>query len=110
MDINHRIFQELKQRGLKSKELSLKTGIAVSTISEWKKGVSLKPDMIIRVAEFLHVSTDYLLTGSESRSSLAPEEAEMLVKFRRLDAGDKNVIKIVIDNFIGKLDKNGSVQ
>ena len=65
MDINERIFSILKNRGIKNKELSEGTGIATSTISEWKKGVNLKPDMIIRVAEFLKLSTDYLLTGKE---------------------------------------------
>lgn len=80
MDINERIFKLLKLNGLKNKELSEGTGIASSTISEWKKGVALKPDMIIRVSEFLKVSTDYLLLGKESNLTYLSNSTEMALK------------------------------
>lgn len=66
MTISQRIFLILKEKGKKQKELSQYTGISEQTISDWKKKGSIpSADKISGIADFLEVSTDYLLTGKE---------------------------------------------
>lgn len=52
------------------KELSIGNGI----IGKWRKGLQ-KPstDAIIKIAEYFHVSTDYLLLGDEGDTSISPK-------------------------------------
>lgn len=70
MTISQRIFIILKEKGKKQKELSQYTGISEQTISDWKKKGSIpSADKISGIADFLEVSTDYLLTGEEQTIS-----------------------------------------
>ena len=66
MTISQRIFFLMEKQGKKQKELSTFTGISTSTISAWnKRGTNPAADTISTIADFLEVSTDYLLTGKE---------------------------------------------
>lgn len=66
MTISQRIFLILKEKGKKQKELSQYTGISEQTISDWKKKGSIpSAEKISGIADFLGVTTDYLLTGKE---------------------------------------------
>ena len=79
MTISERIFELIRERGYTQKEFSKKTGIAESTISDWKKkGTNPVSDKILIICEVLEVSPYYLLSGIEnkdgrSRVSKAPE-------------------------------------
>lgn len=57
----------LKERGLKNADVSRGTGIAPSTLADWKHGriKTLKMDKMKLIADFLGVSVDFLLTGRE---------------------------------------------
>ena len=66
MTISERIFELLKERGYTQKEFSKKTGIAESTISDWKKkGTNPVSDKILTICDVLEVSPYYLLSGTE---------------------------------------------
>ncbi|MDE5584618.1 MAG: helix-turn-helix domain-containing protein [Ruminococcus sp.] len=66
MTISQRIFFLMEKQGKKQKELSNFTGISTSTISAWnKRGTNPAADTISIIADFLEVSTDFLLTGME---------------------------------------------
>lgn len=66
MTISERIFVLLKERGFTQKEFSKKTGIAESTISDWKKkGTNPVSDKILVICDVLEVSPYYLLSGVE---------------------------------------------
>jgi len=56
----------LEIKGLKSSDVSKETGVSNATLSDWKKGKSVpKADKLIKIAEFLGVSVEYLTTGEE---------------------------------------------
>ena len=61
-----RILCLMEERKITAAKLSKDLGLNSSAISEWKKGKS-RPgtDAIIKIAEYLGVTTDYLLTGKE---------------------------------------------
>lgn len=68
-------------KGYKDADISRLTGISRPTLSDWKRGVSKpKPDKLIKIAECLGVTTDYLLTGEEKQSEFSPEQAELDLK------------------------------
>ena len=79
MTISERIFELIRERGYTQKEFSKKTGIAESTISDWKKkGTNPVSDKILIICEVLEVTPYYLLSGIENndkRSSKAKAPA-----------------------------------
>lgn len=73
MDVIQRIINLMKQKGLTAKRLTVEAGLSSSAITEWKKGKS-KPSAksLQKLADYFHVSTDYLLTGKEPKKSSPP--------------------------------------
>lgn len=67
----YEIFAELlKEKGLKAADVTRATGVSSTVFSEWKKGKS-KPgtEKLIKIANFLGVSIEYLTTGSSQVSN-----------------------------------------
>ena len=57
----------LKQKNITASEVSKATGIASSTLSEWKSGKHQpSADKLRRIADFLEVTVDYLMTGKDT--------------------------------------------
>lgn len=57
-----RVKRELKNQGRMQKDLCLYLNVNKSTMSEWLNGNNEPPmKMIVEIAKFLEVSTDYLL-------------------------------------------------
>ena len=70
LTVNDRIFELLKERGITQQELAERTGIATSTISDWKhKGSSPSADKISMICEALDIRTEELF-GEVSDASL----------------------------------------
>ena len=64
MTVGQRVFELLKQRGMTQKEFSEKTGIATTTISDWrKKNTNPGSDKILLICAALEVTPEYLLSG-----------------------------------------------
>jgi len=62
MQISSRIFQLMEKKGISQKELSERTGIRQSTISDWKrKGTNPGADKIKTICNALDISTEELL-------------------------------------------------
>ena len=78
MTVYSRIFDTAKKHGMSIKELARKAQIGENSIYRWK---TIKPSIqsLTKVAQQLHVSTDYLL-GQEKDSS----------KYYSVDIADKN--------------------
>lgn len=93
MTISQRVFYLLSKQGKKQNELAEYAGISTSTISAWnKRGTNPAADTISTIADFFEVSTDYLLTGEEKRSSasnLNDDEQELLTYYNKLLDIDK---------------------
>lgn len=60
-------FEKLCQsKAVKPSAVSKETGIATSTLSEWKNGgYTPKPDKLQLIADYFCVSIDYLMNGKE---------------------------------------------
>ena len=67
MIISERIFELLQERGMSQKEFSEKTGIASSSISDWKrKHTNPVSEKILSICEALEVTPNELLSGGDS--------------------------------------------
>ena len=65
MDIQDRLFAILKEKKITQKELSKRTGIPESTISDWKrKGKTPGADKIQAVCKVLGISSNEILGNS----------------------------------------------
>jgi len=67
MSVVDRILSLMERDGVSGTALTNALEISSSSVSEWKKG-KIKPsaDVIVKIANYFNVSTDYLLLGKES--------------------------------------------
>ena len=78
--ISDRIFELLKERNMSQKEFAQKTGIAESTISDWKKKKTNQvSDKILIICEVLGVSPYDLLSGAEHRGVRSRENMTYVI-------------------------------
>ena len=70
-----RIKNISKQRGISIKELSKRVGVGESTIYKWKNQEP-KSEYLKKVADYLDVSTDYLLGKTETPGTTANQVTE----------------------------------
>ena len=68
MLIRDRIFNRLEELNMTQKEFSKKTGIAESTISDWrKKRTNPAAEKILIICKVLDVTPEWLLSGVQMR-------------------------------------------
>ncbi len=89
MDIQDRLFAILKEKKITQKELSKRTGIPESTISDWKrKGKTPGADKVQAVCKVLGISPNEILGDS----AYAKKDADMLRLiecYRAMDESDR---------------------
>ena len=73
----YEVYQKLlDEKGLKNADVARATGISNMTLSDWKRGKSVpKSDKMRKIAEYLNVSVDYLMTGKDME--FTPEMAQI---------------------------------
>mgnify|MGYP002510347163 FL=1 len=77
MDFRERLFNLRRQAGLSQEELANLLGLTRQAVQKWEAGTS-RPDMdnLTALADYFHVSLDYLVTGREASGSPPPQEYE----------------------------------
>lgn len=79
-------------RGTTPTTVGKECGISANAVSNWKSGkTSPNSDIVIRIAEYLGVSTDYLLLGKEPE--LSDKQQQLLNLFNQLS--EENQAKII---------------
>lgn len=88
MTLLSRTKEMAKLRGLSLEEVALKAGLSAKAIYNWGRN-SPKAENLDKVADVLHVSTDYLLarTSEPHDDSLFPEDTDAQAFFR-IDLSD----------------------
>ena len=106
MTIGERIFLRLGEIGMSQKDFAEKTGIAQSTISEWKsKKNNPTADKILIICDVLDVSPYWLLSGTE-KSGKRGNSADYFVIGKETELGElvseyNNLRQRNKDRFIG---------
>ena len=92
MTLYERTISISKKRGYSLKNLAIKAGLAENSIYDWKKSTP-KADNLQKVADVLHVSTDYLLGRTDEMNATTVEtvkkadidDDELLLSFQGKD-------------------------
>lgn len=96
----------LHQQKKTERELINYLGLANGSATKWKvRGGKSYFKHIKKIAAFLGVSTDYLITGSDDvdKDNLTGQEVHLLKMFRKLDGDDRNCLVNVAEKFYRSL-------
>ncbi len=95
----YEIYERLRnEKGLTNAEVSRATGVSTATLSQWKTGkYTPKMDKLEKIASFLCVPVEYLVTGSlPSMDSDAAKIAQYVI--------DNKTVRLIVEN-IKELDE-----
>ena len=92
-EIADRIKNEITKNNFKQKDIYEKADISHTAMSRYVNGSRI-PDTesILKIAQSLNVTIEYLLTGADSGPKLPDQEQELLNLFRQLP--DQEKIKV----------------
>lgn len=93
------VYEKLRnEKGLSNAEVSRATGVSTATLSQWKTGrYTPKMDKLEKIASFLSVPVEYLITGSlPSIDSDAARIAEYII--------ENDTVRLIVEN-IKELDE-----
>ena len=96
-----------EEQGVKVTPTVLKCGGARGSITSWKNGASPNSSMVVRLANHLKVSTDYLLLGT---SALSSDETELVEIFKELDDVGRVCVISEIYEQKGRIDAKKAVE
>lgn len=95
----YEVYERLRnEKGLSNAEVSRATGVSTATLSQWKTGLyTPKMDKLEKIAAFLSVPVEYLVTGSlPSMDSDAARIAEYII--------ENDTVRLIVEN-IKELDE-----
>lgn len=103
MNTVERIKAICKERKIAISTLEKACGFANGYIGQLKKG-SVPDDRLIKIAEYLKVSLDYLMTGEESSitDDMVSEHIELISKWIRLSPEKQKAVMDIIDALNGE--------
>jgi transcriptional regulator with XRE-family HTH domain len=106
LPLGQRVKQLRAEHGWSQADLAAKIGTDAGQISRYENGrMSPSAEAVVRLAEILDVSTDYLLIDQSPRRPLhAPENAlgEHINTLAELSPDELSVIRSVIDGLVAK--------
>lgn len=102
-----------KQHGLTVTALARTLGIAKGSPSNWQRGASPNSDVVVRIAQYFGVSTDYLLglDAVPSRSegfSCTPDELRLIDALRSADPRARAAASASVYAILGALNGDSS--
>ena len=81
MDFYERLREICKKKGTTVTSMLIKLGISTGSTGNWKKGQLPKGDILIKIADYLNTSIDYILLG-EYRSDVNKDERKLVELYR----------------------------
>ena len=103
----------LDEKGLKNADVARATGISNMTLSDWKRGKSVpKSDKMRKIAEYLNVSVDYLMTGKDveftaemaeidvTLSNMSERMKEYALRLNNLPSDKQELVMNLIDTLM----------
>lgn len=94
--IGTRILEKRKQMNLTQEQIAEQMDVSIQMVSNLERGnKAIKIDNLIKISRILGVSTDYILTGTQS----AEDANQMTNKISKLANREATAINILIDYF-----------
>lgn len=88
-----RFYIECKKKGITPNFLAKELKISQPTMSGWKKGSPPNSERLEAIADYLEVTTDYLLGRSGADPDLPEDEKRLLANYRKADDRGKKRIQ-----------------
>ena len=100
-----RLRKTMEMRGMSQAQFAAASGQKEPTIHRYLKGKNKSPqiDILVKMAEALNVTTDFLLGVSDSpnsSSNLSQEESILISAFSRADDRDVDLVWKVLDVYL----------
>lgn len=97
MNILERISELCKVHNINGTKLGELLGLKKSPMTDWKNGKARPTvEQIEKMCEIFATSADYLIFGND-KSSITPEEQELLEAYRNADPGMKAAARKLLD-------------
>lgn len=101
-----KLRQARQLKKLSQGQLAQRIGADVHRISKYERGASVPPTaMLVKLADVLDVTTDYLIRGGENRPINAVKDPDLLNRYLQIDTlskQDRQVLLTLIDAFLKK--------
>ena len=81
MNFYERLRGICKENGTSVTSMLSRLGISTGSTGNWKKGQLPKGDILIKIADYLNTSIDYILLG-EYRSDISKDEKKLVELYR----------------------------
>lgn len=93
-----RLLGKLEEKNLIRADLCRALGISEGTVRNWKKGVMPAADTALKIAQYLDVSLEYLITGKEkgTEKKIKKSDSDFLESFKKLPEPDREEIKAIL--------------
>ena len=95
------VERELESRGITQKKLAEDLGLRRPTLSDWKRNGAIPAgDICIKIADYLGVSVEWLITGKEKEGNgLTLEERHLLTLWAHLTSEQKDTISTLLEKW-----------
>lgn len=107
--MQNKLAELRKERNMSQKEFSKIFNVAQNTISQWEQGKrNMDTEILLKLADFFQVTTDYLLGRSEAALRpanafvLSASEEMMVKKYRTLPPLSQETIDTVLESLYVK--------
>ena len=105
MQLTDRIKKIAEKKGLTFAEIERQLDFGNGTLRRWDKS-SPASDKLLKLANLLDTTTDFLLTGDKDKqSTLSPEDVEWLELIHRLPREEQLEFKGELKGFLKHLEK-----
>lgn len=92
--IGKRIQSRRKQLGYTQEQLAEMMNVSIQMISNLERGnKAIRIDNLINLSQILNVSTDYILTGKETREDIG----SLALRISQLPVRDRNIVGKLVD-------------
>lgn len=99
MEIGKRIQKCRKQLGFTQEQLAEKMNVSIQMISNLERGMkAIRIDNLVNLSRILHVSTDYILTGTDTSGDLQGISASVA----QLTPKDREMIRMITEYCLDK--------
>jgi transcriptional regulator with XRE-family HTH domain len=88
-----RLKELCKKRGTSVTAMSKKLGLSSGNVTNWKNGRNPKTEIIIKIANYLGVSVEYLMGNNESNNSTKTKISEEDIKVALFGGDDADADK-----------------
>ena len=92
----HKIKEELTIQKITQKRLLEECGLGINTLTKLSNGTDILVKNLVKIADFLNCSTDYLL-GRDSDHSLSPTEKQILDAYNKIPLEGKQEILALLN-------------